>query len=271
MVKSKNWTNVRTKPIIIKDDAWIGMNVVILKGVTIGEACHRWSRQRSDKRCSGLVYCRRKSGSYCQENRYPKEMLKLLYLIIDRILSFHIKYKCKCYAQQCNLGSQSRLYGGCSIINMQEPAKITIGTNCHIRGTLLTYPYGDGITIGDNSYIGESTVIRAADRITIGSDVLIAHNVNIIDTDSHELDSSERSESFRQMILHGHPKDKGSVKTSPITICNNAWISYNVSILKGVTIGEVGNYRSRKCRDKGHTGVDNGCRESRQNNKRNTT
>lgn len=34
---SKNWSTVNTSPIVIKDDAWIGMNVTILKGVTIGK------------------------------------------------------------------------------------------------------------------------------------------------------------------------------------------------------------------------------------------
>lgn len=33
----KDWTNVNTKPIEIRNDAWIGMNCIILKGVTIGE------------------------------------------------------------------------------------------------------------------------------------------------------------------------------------------------------------------------------------------
>lgn len=36
-IKNKNWSVVNTKPIIIKDDVWIGMNCIILKGVTIGE------------------------------------------------------------------------------------------------------------------------------------------------------------------------------------------------------------------------------------------
>ena len=32
----KDWDTVNSSPIVIKDDAWIGMNVIILKGVTIG-------------------------------------------------------------------------------------------------------------------------------------------------------------------------------------------------------------------------------------------
>jgi len=35
--KYKDWSNVISKEIIIKDKAWIGFNVIILKGVTIGE------------------------------------------------------------------------------------------------------------------------------------------------------------------------------------------------------------------------------------------
>lgn len=33
----KDWSRVEIKPVTIRDKAWIGLNVVILKGVTIGE------------------------------------------------------------------------------------------------------------------------------------------------------------------------------------------------------------------------------------------
>lgn len=36
-IYSKNWSTVKTKPIIIKNKVWIGFNVIILKGVIIGE------------------------------------------------------------------------------------------------------------------------------------------------------------------------------------------------------------------------------------------
>lgn len=36
-IHNKNWNVVNSKPIKICDDAWIGMNCIILKGVTIGE------------------------------------------------------------------------------------------------------------------------------------------------------------------------------------------------------------------------------------------
>lgn len=36
-IANKDWSEVKSKPIKICNDAWIGMNVIILKGVTIGE------------------------------------------------------------------------------------------------------------------------------------------------------------------------------------------------------------------------------------------
>jgi len=36
-ITNKDWSDVKSKPIKICNDAWIGMNVIILKGVTVGE------------------------------------------------------------------------------------------------------------------------------------------------------------------------------------------------------------------------------------------
>ncbi len=35
-LKTKDWSDIRTKPIDIQDDVWIGMNAVVFGGVTIG-------------------------------------------------------------------------------------------------------------------------------------------------------------------------------------------------------------------------------------------
>lgn len=40
----KNWENVKSAPIIIKDKAWLGFEVAVLKGVTIGEGAVVGSR-----------------------------------------------------------------------------------------------------------------------------------------------------------------------------------------------------------------------------------
>lgn len=161
-----------------------------------------------------------------------------LYQWIKRLYFIYAKLKQEELCMRVTIGKDSRFYPSAVVENMQDVTKIKIGENVHIRGKLLVYPYGEGISIGNNSYIGENTVIRAAEKIVIGNSVLIAHNVNIIDTDSHEMNYIERDVSFKLMVKVGHPRYKGNVETTPIIIEDNVWISYNVCILKGVTIGK---------------------------------
>lgn len=165
-------------------------------------------------------------------------MYRALYYLMKKLYALYGKLKISELYNRVTIGTDSRFYLSAEVENMQDKTKIIIGDNTHIRGSLLVYPYGGGIKIGDNSFIGENTIIRAAEYVEIGNSVLIAHNVNIIDTDSHEMNYLERDASFKLMIKEGHPNFKGSVVTSSILIKDHAWISYNVCILRGVTIGK---------------------------------
>ncbi|MBI3235973.1 MAG: acyltransferase [Bacteroidetes bacterium] len=137
------------------------------------------------------------------------------------------------------LGKDSRVYPETRIHNFQQDVKkITVGDNSHIRGELLVFASGGEITIGNNSFVGEGSKIWSAEKICIGSNVLISHNVNIIDTNSHELDHLQRAEGFKQIVSQGHPKQKGAIESAKIIIEDYAWISFNAIILKGVTIGQ---------------------------------
>lgn len=139
---------------------------------------------------------------------------------------------------QVVIGNNSAFYPESLVQNLKnDKNNIVVGSNTHIRGELTVYPYSKKLLIGDNCYLGQGSIIRVGESITIGNNVLIAHNVTIIDSDSHEINASERAESYVQMLKFGHPKTKGNVKTSPIIIEDNVWISYNVCILKGVKIG----------------------------------
>ncbi|WP_304062791.1 acyltransferase [Pedobacter glucosidilyticus] len=120
--------------------------------------------------------------------------------------------------------------------NNQE--KISIGEGSVIAGALLIFKYGGEIRIGKNCYLGDLSRIWSGEKIIIGDNVLISHNVNIIDTNSHEIDSIERAERYIELIKNGPWQNKGSIKTKPIIIENNVWISFNSVILKGVKIGE---------------------------------
>lgn len=138
-----------------------------------------------------------------------------------------------------SLGTDSKLYEQSRIFNFQnDKAKITLGINTHIRAELLIFPYGGEIKIGNNCYIGENSRIWSAQSIIIGNGVLIAHNVNIIDTNSHELNSLEREQSFIKMTRNGHPKYQPNVDSAKVIIEDRVWINFNVVVSKGIHIGE---------------------------------
>ena len=105
-------------------------------------------------------------------------------------------------------------------------------------GELLVHDYGGVIEIGENTYVGMGSRIWSGEHVKVGNDVFIAHNVNITDTNSHQMDARERHDHYVDHIVMGNPFQKGNVETSPVVIGDHAWINFNVGILKGVRIGE---------------------------------
>jgi len=79
------------------------------------------------------------------------------------------------------------------------------------------------LVIGRNGYIGMSSVIVAAESISIGDDALIASHCAIRDQDHG---------------TGGIPYRSQPQVTSPIVLGNNVWLGAGVAVLKGVTIGD---------------------------------
>jgi len=80
------------------------------------------------------------------------------------------------------------------------------------------------IRIGRNTTIGYHNFIFASEEIIIGENCLIAPFVYIVDSDH---------ETKRNKKINLQPN-----KTAPINIANDVWVASNVTILKGVSIGE---------------------------------
>lgn len=124
--------------------------------------------------------------------------------------------------------------------NLQNLSKnrnsITIGKQSNIEGLLLVYAYGGKIKIGDFCSLSQNSRIISTDNISIGNRVLIAHNVNIIDNNSHPIDAALRHQDFLESFSIGmQPHD---LNAAPIIIEDDVWIGHNTTILKGVTIGK---------------------------------
>ncbi len=147
--------------------------------------------------------------------------------------------KIKTLYSNCVMGLESCFYKTTSIENrMKDKNRIVIGEHCHIKGSLMIMGYGGQISIGNYSFVGEHSNIWSGDNIKIGNHVLISHNVNIIDTNSHELNHLQRAEDFKLLITQGYSKTKGTINCESIIIDDYAWINFNAVIQKGVKIGK---------------------------------
>ena len=101
------------------------------------------------------------------------------------------------------------------------------------------------ISIGDvihapnpDDYETLDLVGRVFDSVIIGNNVQVSHGVNIIDNNTHSLDAKERHQEYKEIITRGSIQNRGNIKSAPIVIEDDVWISFNASILKGVTIGK---------------------------------
>jgi acetyltransferase-like isoleucine patch superfamily enzyme len=118
-----------------------------------------------------------------------------------------------------------------------DKSRIAIGKNCIVRGSLLVYKHGGRINVGDYCFIGPNTKVWSAKNISIGNRVLIAHNVNIHDNNSHPLNAEKRHLDYVHILKHGL-QDENDLNEKDVIIGDDAWIGYNSTILKGVTIGK---------------------------------
>lgn len=158
-----------------------------------------------------------------------------LHIEIEEILNQRNINRCL-YSITNNGGT---FYPEAAVINLQnDRTKIQVGKGTHVRGLLHVFGYGGEIIIGNDCYVGDHTRIWSGQKIVIGNFVQISHGVNIIDTSAHEIDAYERAERYIDLINNGPWEFKGNVLTSPIIINDYVWISFNASILRGVTIGK---------------------------------
>lgn len=141
----------------------------------------------------------------------------------------------------CMLGDGATLGPEAIIDNLRgQKGAISLGMKSFCRGRLLTYGHGGEISVGDWCYIGVRTEIWSMESIKIGHRVLISHDVNIHDGTAHSADPVERHEHFRRIIERGHPthaSEMPGVYSAPIVIEDDVWISFGVTILRGVRIG----------------------------------
>jgi len=153
------------------------------------------------------------------------------HLILPGILAYLNGYwhklKFRLLMKDVRIGSGFRVYGKLHVIG---PGKVRIGRNCFILGktlrpvSLVTWRKEAVITLGNNVGLN-GAVINCYEEIRI-DDLCNIADAYIIDSSAHHISADRRSLPVE------------TVPRAPVHICRNVWISLNVAVLKGVTIGE---------------------------------
>jgi maltose O-acetyltransferase len=97
-----------------------------------------------------------------------------------------------------------------------------VGIDVHIKPPLFV-DYGFNITIGARCFVNYGLVALDVARITIGNDVQIGPNVQLL-TPTHPLDPALRLAKYEA--------------AKPIVIGDNVWLGGGAIVLAGVTIGD---------------------------------
>lgn len=139
--------------------------------------------------------------------RVTLHQLRLRLLVQDRAVTF---------APGCSItaGVRIRATDGASATFCE---RVTVD-----RFADITAKYGE-LSIGAGTYIGQFTVICTRDKITIGSNCMIAEHVTVRDQDHNFGTGVETIES--------------GFTTAAIEIGDNVWIGAKATITKGVKIG----------------------------------
>lgn len=120
-------------------------------------------------------------------------------------------------------------------LTVQPESLLYIAKDTIVHAKIYFEKASSSISIGERTYIGKSTLI-CAENIVIGNDVMISWGCTIVDHDSHSLKWEERSNDVMNWIEG--KKDWSIVESAPVYIENKAWLGFNVTVLKGITIGE---------------------------------
>lgn len=167
-------------------------------------------------------------------------------MLIDRFKLFLKRYMLKRLKPYYSVAPSSILTNTFSLrLDVpKDKVYLTIDKDCIIGGSFIFESQEGYVSIGEKTYIGNSTFICRT-NIDIGNNVTIAWGCTIYDHDSHSLDYLERrkdiSDEFTNIKAGKnfiHNKNWNVVNTQPIKICDDAWIGMNCIVLKGVIIGE---------------------------------
>jgi acetyltransferase-like isoleucine patch superfamily enzyme len=155
-------------------------------------------------------------------------LMRILVSLIDSILGWKSRYSTAVKIGHGSLVAWRR-------IKRVQGNRLSVGENSIVHAHISFEEIGGEVRIGSRSFIGRSHLVCYR-SLVIGDDVIMSWGVTIVDHDSHSLNWELRRDDVRDWGKG--QKNWKHIPHAPVVVKDKAWIGFNVSILKGVTIGE---------------------------------
>jgi acetyltransferase-like isoleucine patch superfamily enzyme len=173
---------------------------------------------------------------------FIKRVLNKLASIVDK------SEKLEHLLKVADVGKTSIMIDGLNIdfrVGNEDRKYVTIGEKCLIKSDFIFESQTGNVVIGNNVHIGGATFICRT-QVEVKDDVTMAWGITLYDHNSHSIHWSERQNDnhncYNDYVRNNGNnivnKDWNNVVGKPIVIQSKVWIGFNVTILKGVTIGE---------------------------------
>ena len=119
-----------------------------------------------------------------------------------------------------------------------EKGEIHIGHHSKISAKRFWVRLGGIVHIGNYTNVNGGSEIRCDESITIGSYNQISYNVNIWDTNTHNILPVKERREIAEGYYPYFGKEISRPATSPIVIGDDCWLGQGTTILKGSKLGD---------------------------------
>jgi len=119
----------------------------------------------------------------------------------------------------------------------KRPDALCIGAKCTMDGVHFAVGREGRIKIGDYCYF-TNAVLLCELELQIGNYVMIGWNTTIADTDFHPLEPAERVADALACSPLAQGRPRPTIPCRAVVIEDDVWIGPNVTVLKGVRLGQ---------------------------------
>lgn len=131
------------------------------------------------------------------------------------------------------IGAHTQIRNGQYII---ENGKLSIGHHSKLAARRFWIRFCGEVSVGNYTNINDGSELRCDESVSIGDYNQISYNVNIWDTNTHNVYPSEKRREIAEKYWPYFGKELERPKTKPIHIGDDCWIGENSSILKGTNL-----------------------------------